>query len=309
MDFAGEMMEPPEEILDAWVADENVRAIVDMFQDNTTKGTEEIKLRDMYKMFEVMGMERAEAKMDPLHKKARANWIHLAKTIQHMPPGPTKLKNEKLVMHLARNLALREMAERKTLGKMMTKKKSLEKKLLKAGGKKLLRKAQAKALAHLTGQKKPSHQKEINGIPVGHRKCFERACLRHLPNGKCAAEVITCGHGGKKPAHTSHLSKAEALKKLAKSPMNKMLRSMMKPTKATGKKTRFTGTGRNDVHEAGEQIYAEQVFLFQQMLDDDDKKIAPEMERNGALLKRMRENESIAQEESEHMFEDILQGE
>merc|ERR1711907_823542 len=202
----------------------------------------------------VLAMEPKEATMDPMHKKARANWIHLAKSIQHMPPGPTKFKNEKLVLHLAKNLALREMMERKNLAKIMKNKKALEKKLLKVGGKKLLHKAESKALAHILGKAKQQPHaaaKTVDGIPVGHRKCYERACLRHFPNGTCAAVVVTCGNAnGKKPAKASRMriSKAQALKKVQNSPLSKLMKGMAK------------GAGRNAMVEAGEQVYSDEAF-------------------------------------------------
>jgi len=63
----------------------------------------------------------------------------------------------------------------------------------------------------------------IDGIPVGHRKCFERACVSKLPDGSCGAAVITCGaQNGKAPKDTSKLSRAEALK-MAKKSMGPMM--------------------------------------------------------------------------------------
>jgi len=230
----------------------------------------------------VLAMEKREAAMDPLHKKARANWLHLAHSIQHMPPGPVKLKNEHLLMKLARNLAVREMAERKKLKSIMKQKKALEKKLVKAGGHAALRKAQRGALKKM-GVHVPqkAHGKEINGIPVGHRKCFERACLRKSANGSCAAVVITCGHGGKAPTHTSKLSRKAAYAKV-KSVLKRM------------------GMSRNvAMKKAGEAAYDQQMFLYQQEVREDDGV-------SGPLLHRMRENEDIAQEESERMFEESL---
>merc|ERR1711939_1045146 len=99
------------------------------------------------------------------------------------------------------------MMERKKMAHVMKQKKALEKKLVKVGGKKLLHKAESKAIAHIAAmeKKKPGHHvKTVDGIPMGHRKCYERACLRHLANGTCAAVVVTCGgSNGKKPAKAS----------------------------------------------------------------------------------------------------------
>lgn len=48
----------------------------------------------------------------------------------------------------------------------------------------------------------------INGIPVSHAKCYERACVgKRLPNGECGAAVISCGPDADK----THLSKKAAL--------------------------------------------------------------------------------------------------
>merc|ERR1711939_392456 len=161
-------------------------------------------------------------------------------------------------------------------------KKALEKKLVKAGGHAALRKAQRGALKKM-GVHVPqkAHGKEINGIPVSHRKCFERACLRKSANGSCAAVVITCGHGGKAPTHTSKLSRKAAYAKV-KSVLKRM------------------GMSRNvAMKKAGEAAYDQQMFLYQQEVREDDGV-------SGPLLHRMRENEDIAQEESERMFEESL---
>jgi len=57
-----------------------------------------------------------------------------------------------------------------------------------------------------------------HGLPVGHRKCFERACISKLPDGSCGAAVISCGaEGGAAPKDTSKLTRAEALKVVKKS--------------------------------------------------------------------------------------------
>merc|ERR1711939_42828 len=162
----------------------------------------------------------------------------------------------------------------------MKQKASLEKKLLKAGGKKVLRKAQRAALKKM-GVSVPAHTKKINGIPVGHRKCFERACLKKMADGSCAAVVITCGHGGKAPTHTSKLSRKAAYAKV-----KNVLKRM--------------GMSRNTaMKKAGEAAYDQQMFLYQQEVREDDGV-------SGPLLHKMRENEDIAQEESERMFEESL---
>merc|ERR1712093_730058 len=144
----------------------------------------------------------------------------------------------------------------------MKKKKTLEKKLLKAGGKKALRTAQKAALKKM-GVHLPSpmaHTKKINGIPVGHRKCFERACLRKTADGSCAAVVITCGHGGKAPTHTSKLSRKAAYAKV-----KNVLKRM--------------GMSRNAaMKKAGEAAYDQQMFFYQQEAEDDS------MSRGGPLM-------------------------
>jgi hypothetical protein len=56
-------------------------------------------------------MEEKQFKMDPLHKKARGNWLKLAAAVVHMAPSPDKLKSELAVLHLARELAKQEQKE------------------------------------------------------------------------------------------------------------------------------------------------------------------------------------------------------
>jgi len=238
----------------------------------------------------ILAMEEREAKMDPLHKKARANWIKLAKTMQHMPPGPVKLKNERLLMQLARNLAVREMQERAQLSKVLKQKQALKKKLKSAAGKALLRKAKRQALKKLGHEAAPEahHVKTLNGIPVSNRKCYERACIKKMANGSCGAVVITCGTATQKPAHTSKLTPQAAMAKV-----KRVLTRM--------------GMSRNVMHTAGHTAYAEQMFLQETRPETASEQEFDE--RDGQLMQRMRENEDIAQEESENLFERSLHDE
>merc|ERR1712159_487777 len=122
----------------------------------------------------VSTLEIEAEKMDPLQKQERAQWITLAKGVQHMAPGPAKLKSIHLLMNLAHNIAIREIEIRKQRQvapkatqpkkpivtkmakgthkkepeqamKVVAKKKALETKIRKLGGKKLLRKVQRAA--------------------------------------------------------------------------------------------------------------------------------------------------------------------
>merc|ERR1711988_476530 len=83
----------------------------------------------------------------------------------------------------------------------------------------LLKLAKQLAAKETTEHKKMGET--INGIPVSHDKCYERACIRRSPDGSCAVAAISCGRNGKKPKHTGHLSKKEALAHVKKS-MDKM---------------------------------------------------------------------------------------
>merc|ERR1712216_762275 len=127
------------------------------------------------------------------------------------------MKEQVLLLKLAKELADKEKNEHaqakkitvdkaKASGKPITKAdRQAAKKLMKA----ILGKADAESDA------KP--QKTIDGIPVGHRQCFERACISRTPDGECGAAVISCGTDGKKPDHTGKLSKKAALKLAKKS--------------------------------------------------------------------------------------------
>jgi len=59
-------------------------------------------------------------------------------------------------------------------------------------------------------------REKINGIPVGHQKCYMRACVHKVIDPatqkvSCGAAVISCGVNGKKPKDTRKLSKKAAL--------------------------------------------------------------------------------------------------
>jgi len=66
----------------------------------------------------------------------------------------------------------------------------------------------------------------IDGIPVGHRKCFQRACIKKDADGNCAAAVISCGDAaGHAPKDMSKLSKKKALE-AAKKDMGPMFKGL-----------------------------------------------------------------------------------
>jgi hypothetical protein len=199
-------------------------------------------------------MEEWEFKNDPLHKKSRENWLELAEQIKHMPPSPEKLKNEMLLLKLAKQLAAKETLEHKKMKELVGKhdpadvdKTAVNPAMVKhlmnavANQKNPTKAAKAakallpflkKLAAHAGAQQdsddaeddSASQPNEINGIPVSHRKCYERACIKRSPDGKCAVAAIECGHGGKAPKETSKLSKKAALahvkKQMDKLPFN-----------------------------------------------------------------------------------------
>jgi hypothetical protein len=116
------------------------------------------------------------------------------------------------------------------VAKALSLKKKIEAKILAIGGKALLRKVQKAAAKRLKvlkpkmhlnhGWVKPVSKKTeyIHGIPVGHQKCFERACVKKEANGTCGAMVISCGVHGKPPrkSQRTKLSKKAALFKIKK---------------------------------------------------------------------------------------------
>jgi len=225
----------------------------------------------------VRALEAEAAKMDPLQKHQRLQWIHLAKGVQHMAPGPAKLKSIHLLMNLAHNIAIHEVelrkqaqlqekakptqktsvkskakkqvtkrvAEPEQAVKVVQKKKMLEKKIRAMGGKALLRKVQRAAFKKIFPNLKiPKHAKAqdskhkpdmIDGIPVSHKKCFERACVHREKNGVCGAMVISCGRGNKKPPRPDRalINKDSALKKIKNLvPVKSPIKNLLKKAKA-----------------------------------------------------------------------------
>merc|ERR1719253_729374 len=59
-EYGDELMEPPPEILDEWEEDEIVKQIMENFQSEEVRGKDSMKLRDVYKLLEVLGIERNE---------------------------------------------------------------------------------------------------------------------------------------------------------------------------------------------------------------------------------------------------------
>jgi len=211
----------------------------------------------------ITNMERKQIKMDPMHTHARQSWLKLAETVKHMPISPAKIKNEDMLLKLAKQLADQEKTEREH-GKTSTQdtdskpaaeqspadtKKEMIKKLISAVMKAhppsspLESKEQAvkelmpfikkvmnkmEAGAPLESEAQPEAQeKTVDGLPVSHRKCMMRACIKKQPDGTCGAAVISCGseRGDKVPAaERTALSKKDAKKLLKKTmPLIKQL--------------------------------------------------------------------------------------
>merc|ERR1711865_1127315 len=85
---------------------------------------------------------------------------------------------------------------------------------------KVLNKMEAGAAAKPEGQ-----EKTINGLPVSHRKCMMRACIKKEADGTCGAAVISCGsENGDQPeaADQTSLKKKDAVK-LAKKSMKNLI--------------------------------------------------------------------------------------
>jgi len=123
-----------------------------------------MKEQDML-LTKIINMEKTEEKMDPLHKQARLKWLKLAKSVQHMAPSPAKLKNEHLLLMLAKNLAKKEMIEHEEMKKVAAEKKAIDK-------------------ASVSVKKKHT--------TVTYSRCFEKACLNKNKNGFCGAAVVSC---------------------------------------------------------------------------------------------------------------------
>lgn len=80
--------------------------------------------------------------------------------------------------------------------------------------------------------------KTVHGLPMGHRQCYERACMTRAKDGSCAAMVIACGdqNGNAPKVERRHkVGKEQAIKELKKSmgPMGAALAKGLSPkTKA-----------------------------------------------------------------------------
>ena len=59
-EYGDELMEPPPEVIDEWEQDEIVKQIMENFQSEEVRGKDSMKLRDVYKLLEVLGIERNE---------------------------------------------------------------------------------------------------------------------------------------------------------------------------------------------------------------------------------------------------------
>ena len=119
----------------------------------------------------------------------------------------------------------------------------------------------AKIMPKARGEKST---KTIDGIPVGHRKCFERACISRDADGNCAAAVISCGDAnGNKPKKMGRLSQKEALK-AAQKDMGPLLKGL-KDTAAQGSTlAQLQGL----VHESEAQEDARDGFLSRLSKED-----------------------------------------
>jgi len=157
----------------------------------------------------IFKMETWESTHDPLHKKTRKKWLQLAGTINHMSPGPEKMKSQVALLKLAKQLADKEKKEQTQAKKIATSKPAAaSKKVSKATVKKLLNSIIGQSASAAAAAPEP---KTINGLPVSKRHCFEQACISKLPNGECVYAVIKCGGAdGKEPKQTK-LSKKAAI--------------------------------------------------------------------------------------------------
>jgi len=124
-------------------------------------------------LHKIIKMETWEAAKDPLHKKTRQKWLALAATIKHLPPGPDKMKEQVLLLKLAKQLADKEKGEQVEAAKIPTTHGA-------AGG---ISKAMLKKLAKSGASSKEAFLQ---------KHCFERACITTLANGHCGAAVVSC---------------------------------------------------------------------------------------------------------------------
>lgn len=119
----------------------------------------------------------------------------------------------------------------------------------------------AKIMPEARGEKST---KTIDGIPVGHRKCFERACISRDADGNCAAAVISCGDAnGNKPKKMGRLSQKEALK-AAQKDMGPMLKGLQDTAAHGSTLAQLQGL----VHESEAQEDARDGFLSRLSKED-----------------------------------------
>lgn len=123
-------------------------------------------------------LEKWEYKKDPLHKQTRKKWLELADSIKHLPPGPDKMKEQVLLLKLAKQLADKEKKEASG-AKKLAKDESGEKKVAPD-----ILKGFLKAISEGHAQKD-----ELEAV---NRHCIEKACISKLPNGHCGAAVVSC---------------------------------------------------------------------------------------------------------------------
>jgi len=130
-------------------------------------------------LHKIIKMEEWEYDKDPLHKKTRKKWLDLAATIKHLPPGPDKMKEQVLLLKLAKQLADKENSEQAQAAKIPDDPHNDSSSIPPTMMKKLLKSAEG------TGS-------NAAAAGVSHRHCFERACISHLPSGQCGAAVVSC---------------------------------------------------------------------------------------------------------------------
>jgi len=133
-------------------------------------------------LHKIVKMEKWEYQKDPLHKRTRKKWLTLAATIKHLPPGPDKMKEQVLLLKLAKQLADKEKIEEAQAKKIVQSPHNDEPSVTPAMLKKIV----------ASGKEGAGASADAAGLPVSHRHCFERACITHLPNGECGAAVVSC---------------------------------------------------------------------------------------------------------------------
>jgi hypothetical protein len=204
--------------------------------------------------------------MSKAHTKNQRELVQktLVKDVSQTKGGMAKLLKKAIMT----KQAVKKQAVKKQAVKKVTKKK---------GAKQLAQKVKSvKAAFKKAEQVKkatPADHGTIDGVPVGHNHCFERACITKDKDGSCGVAVITCAKHGK-PKHTGQLPKQQALKKVAK--MMKHIAPFMAraaPPKVGAKTVGHMESvldgeelAKKELREVGEQAYKAQTQLFEESL-------------------------------------------